>query len=317
MKQSWTLTKFRIMLAMRNRAFLFFGVIIPVALLFLFAAIFGRGGGRAVAYVLASILAMTVMGSFWGLSQQLVIFREQGILRRFRLAPAGAGAMLASSILSNLVLTLPAVAIEMALARWVLHMPSWGNLAGVFVMVTLGGATFATLGLVVASVANSMMETQVINQLLWLAFMLLSGVTVPLPTLPAWLQTVALYLPATYLVTGLQRALLDSAGPTQLGAEILSLGGSTVIAFFISRQIFRWEPEEKLPSSAKTWTLAALIPFLLLGMWETRDGQRRAQARSIFRSTYEAPQRNQQSKPTPDAPAGPAPPAPGSGVRPE
>ena len=86
MKQSWTLTKFRIMLAMRNRAFLFFGVIIPVALLFLFAAIFGRGGGRAVAYVLASILAMTVMGSFWGLSQQLVIFREQGILRRFRLA---------------------------------------------------------------------------------------------------------------------------------------------------------------------------------------------------------------------------------------
>jgi ABC-type uncharacterized transport system permease subunit len=301
MKQSWTLTKFRITLAMRNRAFLFFGVIIPVGLLFLFAAIFGRGGGRAVAYVLASILAMTVMGSFWGLSQQLVIFREQGILRRFRLAPAGPGAMLASSIFSNLVLTLPAIAIELALARWVLHMSSWGNLAGVLVMVILGATTFATLGLVVASVANSMMETQVINQLLWLAFMLLSGVTVPLPTLPAWLQTVALYLPATYLVTGLQRALLDFAGPMQLGAEMFSLGGSTLIAFFISKQIFRWEPEEKLPSSAKAWTVAALIPFLLMGMWETRQGQRRSQARSIFESTYERSSPTPQNKTPADA----------------
>ena len=55
---------------------------------------------------------MTVMGSFWGLSVQLVMFREQGILRRFRLAPLGAGPMLASSILSNYILVLPSVAIE-------------------------------------------------------------------------------------------------------------------------------------------------------------------------------------------------------------
>ena len=41
MKQIWTLTKFRITIAMRNRAFLFFGIIIPVGLLFLFSAIFG------------------------------------------------------------------------------------------------------------------------------------------------------------------------------------------------------------------------------------------------------------------------------------
>ena len=44
---------------------------------------------QAVPYLLAEVLALTVMGSFWGLSVQLVTFREQGILRRFRVAPVG------------------------------------------------------------------------------------------------------------------------------------------------------------------------------------------------------------------------------------
>ena len=286
MKHAWTLTLFRLRLATRNRAFLVFGIIIPLVFLFLFCAVFASKGGPAVAYVLASVLAMSVMGSFWGLSQQLVIFREQGILRRFRLAPIDAGTMLLSSIASNLILMVPGIAAEIAVARWVLHMDRWGNLVSVLVLASLGAVTFATLGLVVASVANSMMETQVINQLLWLSFILLSGVAIPLPSLPAWLQQVALYLPATYLVTGLERALIAYVSLDHLGAELASLGGSALLAFFVCRQIFRWEPEEKMPREAKLWVAAALIPFLLLGMWETSQGGRLSEARSIFRSTF-------------------------------
>ena len=294
MSHAWTLTLFRLRLAMRNRAFLVFGIIIPLGFLFLFAAVFARFGGPAVAYVLASILAMSVMGSFWGLSQQLVIFREQGILRRFRLAPINAGTMLLSSIISNLILMIPGIAAEIAAARWVLHMDRWGNLISVFVLAGLGAVTFATLGLVVASVANSMMETQVINQLLWLGFILLSGVTLPLPKLPVWVQKVALYLPATYLVTGLQRALIEFAPLDHLGAELASLGGSSLLAFVVCRQIFRWEPEEKMPRQAKLWVAAALIPFLLLGAWEATRGNRLQESRSVYQSIsqpYAPPQK--------------------------
>ncbi|HKO05847.1 MAG TPA: ABC transporter permease [Candidatus Acidoferrales bacterium] len=286
MSHAWTLTLFRLRLAMRNRAFLIFGIIIPLAFLFLFCAVFARGGGPAVAYVLASVLAMSVMGSFWGLSQQLVMFRESGILRRFRLAPLGPGTMLLSSIISNLILMVPGIAAEIAVARWMLHMDRVGNLLSVFVLSGLGAVTFATLGLVVASVANSMMETQVINQLLWLSFILLSGVAIPLPSLPGWLQEVALFLPATYLVTGLERALILKVPLSQLGAELASLGGSALLAFFVCQQIFRWEPEEKVPRQAKLWVAAALIPFLLLGVWESSRGGRLAEARSILRNTF-------------------------------
>src|SRR5436309_5632389 len=130
-------------LAFRNRAFLFFSLIFPMIFLFLFLGLFARGNAFAVPYMLAHVLALTVMGSFWGLSIQLVTFREQGILRRFRVAPVGPGAMLASSILSNYILTLPTVAIEFALARRIFHMSQWGNVGGVFLLITLGIITFA------------------------------------------------------------------------------------------------------------------------------------------------------------------------------
>src|SRR5258707_1449648 len=48
-----------------------------------------------------------------------------------------------------------------------------------FVLVTIGTVSFASLGLVVASVTNTMQETQVLNQLIWLPLIFLSGATLP------------------------------------------------------------------------------------------------------------------------------------------
>jgi ABC-2 type transport system permease protein len=262
-------------LALRNRAFLIFSLIVPMIFLFLFLGLLAHDP-ESVRYRLASVLALTVMGSFWGLSVQLVTFREQGILRRFRLAPVSAGAMLASSILSNYIMTLPTVAIEFGLAHWVFHMQGWGNFLGVIVLVTLGITTFAALGLIIASITNTMQETQLINQLLWWAFLLLSGATIPLPLLPGWLQSVAVFIPATYLVSGFQTMMIGRGGLLAIGPEITALAVSTAVAFAISQQLFRWEPEAKVPRSAKLWAATAIIPFLLLGIWESGHDRLRA-----------------------------------------
>jgi uncharacterized membrane protein YecN with MAPEG domain len=80
-KNTWSLTKIRILLALRNKTFMFFGLIMPLAFLFFFVLIFGHGQTGWIAYILGAVLTITVMGSFWGLSVQLVMFREQGILR--------------------------------------------------------------------------------------------------------------------------------------------------------------------------------------------------------------------------------------------
>jgi ABC-2 type transport system permease protein len=274
-------------LALRNRAFIFFSLVFPLVFLFLFLGLFARGNVAAVPYMLASVLALTIMGSFWGLSMQLVTFREQGILRRFRVTPVGASAMLASSLISNYFLTLPTIVIEFYLSRSLFHMAGLGNLLSVFILVTIGTVTFASLGLIVASVTNTMQETQIINQIIWFIFLFISGATIPFPKLPAMVQKIAVFLPATYLVSGLQRAMVDHTSVLDLGAYLASLVGCALIAFTIAAQLFRWEPESKAPRQAKLWAAAAVVPFLLLGIWENFNGDLRRHAIKDMQSIQE------------------------------
>src|ERR1700738_2863483 len=156
----------RIRLTLRNKMFLFFSVIMPFGFFFLYAGVFAKGVPHVVRFFLGPVISLAVMGSFWGLSAALVTFREQGILRRFHVTPVTASDMLASSIVANYVLTLPTIAIELFFARYIFHVPAFGDIVSLIVIVSVGVMSFAFMGLVVASVTNTMQETQVLNQLL-------------------------------------------------------------------------------------------------------------------------------------------------------
>ncbi len=304
MKNTLLLTTIRMRLAMRTRVFLFFSLIMPIAFLFLYAGIFAKGDPEQAGYLLPSVMAITVMGSFWGMSVQLVLFREQGILRRFRLAPVGAFPMLASGILANYILTIPTIFIELFLARWVFKVGSFGNVLGVLVLVSLGAMTFAAMGLIVASVTNSMQETQVICNVIWFALLFLSGATVPLPSLPGFIQKIALYLPPTYLITSVQKMLLGNQSLLSQGGAIVSLVGSLLVSLFASVQMFRWEQEEKILGKAKLKALGALLPFLLIGTYELFFGHQLADARELMRQSQAREQKQQQMQ-QPQAPPEP------------
>ena len=273
MKTILTLAAMRIRITVRNKAFLFFSLVMPMAFFFLYCGVLAKGEIPKIRYLLGPVIAMSVMGTFWGLSAQIVTWREQGILRRFRLAPIPASSMIGSSVLANMLLILPTVILELALAGFVYHLKDFGNLGGIIVMSLIGIAAFASLGLIVASVTNTMQETQIINQVLWLALLFLSGATVPLPVLPHAAQRVALFLPATYLVNALQQAMMHHASLLSLRANIGSLVAWAILAFTISSLLFRWEPEAKLPRNAKLWAASTLVPFLLLGVWENYNGK--------------------------------------------
>jgi ABC-type multidrug transport system permease subunit len=268
-----TLTRTRMVLALRNKMFFFFSVVMPLMFFFLYAGIFAKSDPNRVRFFLGPVLALNVMGSFWGLSATLVMYREQGILRRFHVAPVTAADMLASSVLANFVLTLPTVTVMLLFARWIFHVHDMGNLLAAFLFVAAGTVSFGSLGLVVASITNTMQETQVLNQLLWLPLIFLSGATFPLGYLPNKVQAISVFLPATYLVTGLQQATLFSKSLRELLVYFLALAFWSALSFFVASQLFRWEPEVKIPRNAKLWAAATIIPFVLLGIWEHSNGK--------------------------------------------
>jgi len=284
LKHFLTLTNMRMRLTLRNKTFLFFGLIMPFGFFFLFAGVFAKGDPHAVRFLLGPVISLAVMGAFWGLSVALVTFREQGILRRFHVTPVTSADMLASSIVANYLLILPTIIIELLLAKFIFHVTEFGDLFSLFIMVTVGVISFGSMGLVIASVTNTMQETQVLNQLIWFALIFLSGATVPLGELPKAAQAFGVFLPATYLVWGLQDAIYLSAPIWNLWKEALSLFGWALLTFFVAAQLFRWEPESKIPRKAKLWAAATALPFLLLGIWENHSGTILLQSKAALHS---------------------------------
>jgi ABC-type multidrug transport system permease subunit len=299
LKNFVSLTRMRIQLALRNKMFFFFSVIFPLGMFFVYSGIFAKSHPRGVSFFLGPVIALNVMGSFWGLSATLVMFREQGILRRFHLTPVSATDMLASSILANYILTLPTVAIELAFARVIFHVNTFGDPLSLLILVTVGTISFASLGLVVASVTNTMQETQVLNQLIWLPLIFLSGATLPMGYLPKSAQNISVFLPATYLVSGLQNAVYTSFSVRKILVQLISLAIWAALSFFIAVQLFRWEPEVKIPRRAKLWAATTILPFLFFGIWESHNREMLDQAQDAFHSVDEPANKNQPPKANP------------------
>jgi ABC-2 type transport system permease protein len=209
-------------------------------------------------------------------------------LRRFRLAPITPAAMLISGVLSNFLLVIPTIVVQILCAGWIFHMPGDVSFAAAGLLSAAGIFTFSALGLIVASVTNTMQETQVVNNALWLMFLFLSGATIPLPIYPPFIQEFALFLPSTYLVTELQRALgRNYEGGLGLVEAMGSLAASFLLAFVISSRLFRWEPDQKYPARAKVWVVIAFIPFLIVGSLQVAGGHRLRDAREAFRAITE------------------------------
>jgi hypothetical protein len=292
----------RVRLALRNKMFFFFSIVMPFGFFFLWLGVFAKGIPAACAFYLGPVVAFNVMGSFWGLSATLVMFREQGILRRFHVAPVTAADMLASSVIANFALTLPTVLAELLFASLIFHVHTLSSLPGILILVAVGTVSFGSLGLVIASVTNTMQETQILNQLLWLPLIFLSGATIPLAYLNTTVQRVGLFLPATYLVNALQQTVVYSATPASRYVEIASLTCWALLTFFLSAQLFRWEPEAKIPRRAKLYVAATAIPFLLLGIVENHSDRVLREARDAFISLTGTPR----SSSSPNAKPGPS-----------
>lgn len=276
-----TLTRMRMRLAMRNKMFFFFSVLMPFIIFFLYMGVFAKTP-ETVQFLLGPAISFNVMGSFWGLSAALVLFREQGILRRFHVCPVKATDMLISSLFANFLLTFPMVLLQLVLARYMFHAPSLGNVFSIALLATAGIISFGSLGLVIASVTNTMQETQVLNQLLWLPLIFLSGATIPFTVLSPLVQHIGLFLPATYLVHGFKKSIMEGVPPSGLLFIFGSLIAWFALTLFLSSQLFRWEPEAKIGRKAKFYVLATAIPFFILGLYEAKYGRVIAEEKMIM-----------------------------------
>jgi ABC-2 type transport system permease protein len=166
--------------------------------------------------------------------------RGQGVLKRLGGSPLPRSGLISAKLAVVAVIEVVQVALLVGIAALVF---GWRPLQGASlplagVALVLGTVTFAGLGLLLAGTLRPEATLALANGLFML-FLLLGGVVLPMSHLPAALETVARLLPAAAL-SDLLRGALGTPG-VDIMQPVVVLVAWGVAGVALAVRLFRWE----------------------------------------------------------------------------
>lgn len=245
MTQAWNMTKTEMKLYLRDPMAVFFALLFPLMMLFLFGSIFGNepdpdlGGRGSVDVSVPGYIAIIVAtNAIMGLPINLATYRAGGVLRRFRATPLPPSVVLGSQVAVGLIFTAVGSVLLVIAGRMFfgLHLPEDPGI--VLGAVMLSAASIFAFGFILASVLPNARTAQSVAMVVFFPMMFLSGAALPRQLLSATIQDVAQALPLTHVVT-----LVDGAwsGAGWNPAAMVVLSGVMVAGVALSVRLFRWE----------------------------------------------------------------------------
>ncbi|HVZ63381.1 MAG TPA: ABC transporter permease [Lacunisphaera sp.] len=257
----------------RSLQALSYGYLVPVIFLLAFGSVF-RSDTPPLLNQMGQLLTITILGgACFGLPTGLVAERERGVWRRYRLLPVSTGGLVAGTIAARIVIVAGAVALQIALARWIYGTPWPAHpLAGIVAYLVVAWA-FLGLGLLIAALADDVPAVQALGQCLFLPMIMIGGVGVPLAALPAWAQRLAGFMPGRYAVDVLQRCVTD---PRALSGAGFSIGALLVIGAaggLVGTKLFRWDAGRRISRQSLAWSGVALAAWLGVGLAAASTGR--------------------------------------------
>lgn len=232
-------------LTLRRGENLLVTIIIPAAVLLFFTTvgILPAMGGPIVDFLLPGSLALAVIAtSLVSLGIATGYERHYGVLKRLGGSPLPRSGLVAAKILSVLVVEAAQAVLLVGIAAGLLgwRWPAAGNPALLVVAVLLGSLAFGGLGLLMAGRLRAEATLALANGL-FLVFMLLGGIIIPVDHLPAALAAVAQVLPANQLADALRVALAAPGAPADAAGPLAALGAWGVITAGLAALTFRWD----------------------------------------------------------------------------
>jgi ABC-2 type transport system permease protein len=218
-------------------------IVIPVVVLLFFASVsvLPSGSGRPVDFLLPGTLALAVIAtSLVNLGIATAYERNYGVLKRLGGSPLTRGGLLVAKMSAVLVVEVAQVVLLIAIAVVAL---GWrpgpdASLVILVVALLLGTLAFAGLGLLLAGALRAEATLALANAL-FIAFLLLGGILIPVANLPGPLATLASILPAAALADLFRCAL--GTGDTGPGGPIAILAIWGIAAVALAARTFRWE----------------------------------------------------------------------------
>jgi ABC-2 type transport system permease protein len=216
---------------------------IPVMLLLFFSLthVTASPAGRRVDFIAPGILALCVLStSLVALSIATGFERSSGVLRRLHVTPLGQRRLIGAKISGVLVTEVIQVAVLSGVALLLKWRP-YGGFVGaleVVLALVLGSAGSAGIGLALAGRLRAEVNLAASNGL-YLVLLLLSGIVVPLTSMPSIVRRVVIALPSGAMAEALHRVLGHGVAPTV--ADWVSLALWAVAAPLLAARTFRFD----------------------------------------------------------------------------
>jgi ABC-2 type transport system permease protein len=218
-------------------------LVIPVVLLVFFSStdIVSTATSRPVDFLLPGILALAVIStSLVNLGIATGFERAYGVLKRLAGSPLPRAGLIGGKMLAVLAVEVVQAALLVAIA---VGLFGWSPGPGASVAVAvagylLGTLAFAGLGLLMAGILRAEATLAGANAL-FLVFLLVGGVIVPIDQLPGALATVARLLPSAALSDAMRIGLGAASGDPTGPLLVLTVWGIATAG--LAARTFRWE----------------------------------------------------------------------------
>jgi ABC-2 type transport system permease protein len=219
-------------------------MIIPAAVLVFFATVgmVPDIAGRPVDLLLPGSMALAVIASgLVSLGIATAYERSYGVLKRLGGSPLPRWGFVAAKVAAVLAVELIQLALLLVVATVVLgwRAPASTSIGAAAAALLLGTLAFAGLGLLLAGTLRAEATMALANGL-FLGFLMVGGIVLPVDRLPAPLGAIASVLPAAALSDAF-RAALGATGGTDAFAPLLLLAAWAAAAAGLAIRSFRWE----------------------------------------------------------------------------
>jgi ABC-2 type transport system permease protein len=244
----WKLTWIETKIFLREPLGAFGTIGIPV-LVFL---VVGRVAGRGLAQtslaassfisvglpVFASVLI--AISAVLSLVTIISIYREGGILKRLRATPLRPQTILTAHVIVKLLLTAATLALMVLAGKRYYPVGVHVPLFGFTIALLISTWSILSIGFLIASIVPTARFAQPIGVVILYPMIAVSGLFVPVESLPPALHAVARVVPLTYAVSLLEGILKGDAWSAHLG-DVAALALIFVVCTALSARVFRWE----------------------------------------------------------------------------
>ena len=242
----WKLTWIEIKIFLREPLGAFGSIVIPVLVFLVVGRVVGRGLPPAALAannfiqaglpVLASVLI--AVNAVLSLVTIISIYREGGILKRLRATPLRPQTILTAHVIVKLLLTAATLALMVLAGKR--YYPVGVRPCSFTIALLISTWSILSIGFLIASIVPTARFAQPIGAFIMYPMIGVSGLFVPVGSLPPVLRAVARVVPLTYAVSlmeGIWKGEAWSAHMDDVAALVLVF----VVCTAISAKVFRWE----------------------------------------------------------------------------